>query len=1002
MNCKAEMESVSTAAGTNLAERVNRARRNFSAVMEILWRSQKYVFAHGNFSAVTEDRFPPEKSFRWDRNPFALTKKSFPSRKTLRYDAKVFSGREKRWTPMKIFRRHRKDVTRIKESHAQQRNTITVNRSTRTVHDHGSRNKECPLMPQPTPMVQQYLQIKAEYKDYILLYRIGDFYEMFLDDAQLASRELEIVLTSKEAGKGERMPMCGIPYHAANGYISRLIEKGYKVAICEQVEDPKLAKGLVRREVVRVITPGTVLDDQMLQEKNNNFIAAFYRDGQHTGWAVADLSTGEFWNTQFEGDATQPIYEEIQRWRPREIIGPEGIDLPKGSYLLTCKPAGYFQFDRAYRRLCEAFHVVSLEGFGCQELTAAISASGALFAYLQETQRTSLEHITGIKSYFAKNYVYMDTATRRNLELTRTLREGGVKGSLLGVIDQTVTAAGARLLRQWVEQPLIEIDAILKRQRAVQCFVGDLTLRETLRQELKKTYDIQRLLSRLSCGSANARDLLAIGKTLQCIPAIRRLLMENGREELQPFASGLDDLPELTAKLQSALRDDPPITVKEGGIFRLGYNAELDELLTASREGRNWVAALEQKERERTGIRNLKVGFNSVFGYYIEITKANLSSVPEDYIRKQTLANAERYINAELKTYEEKILGAQEKSMALEYQLFLELRAEVLAAIPQLQRDALLLAELDVLAGLGELAVRNHYTQPQMNNGGRIWIKGGRHPVVEDNLGPGRYVPNDIELDTEAGKIMLITGPNMAGKSTIARSVLLITILAQIGSFIPAQEGTIGVVDRVYARVGASDDMGSGQSTFMVEMNELANIVNTATPRSLVLLDEVGRGTSTQDGLAIAWATVEYIHDVVGAKTMFTTHFHQLSALEGILPGVRNYHVGVKEEGDEFIFLHRLLQGGTDRSYGVEVARLAGLPKPLLRRAKEILHEMEEESQPEVAAARVEKQEEQIPLFTADPIRDELSGLDLIRFTPLDALNYLFNLKERLAKGGKE
>lgn len=851
-----------------------------------------------------------------------------------------------------------------------------------------------------TPMVLQYMQIKDEYRDYILLYRLGDFYEMFLDDAELASRELEIVLTSREAGKGQRMPMCGIPFHAANGYISRLIEKGYKVAICEQVEDPKAAKGLVKREVVRVITPGTVLDDQMLQEKTNNFIAAVFRTGREMGWAVADLSTGEFLTTQFSGDTNQALAEEIQRWRPREIVAVDQEELPNGQFLKTVRSALYFQQDKAYRNLCQSFHTVSLEGFGCEELPAAVAASGALLKYLQETQRAALEHITGIKTYFSKNYVYLDTATRRNLELTRTIRESSAKGSLLGVVDQTVTAAGARLLRQWLEQPLLEPSAILERQRAVAGFVNDLTLRENLRQELRRTYDLQRLLSRLSCGSANARDLLAIAKTLQKIPAIQTLLAGAGLEELNRRASGLDALPELMAELQRALRDDPPLTIKEGGIFRLGYHEELDELLTAAKDGRHWVAALEQRERERTGIKSLKVGYNQVFGYYIEITRSNLTGVPEDYIRKQTLANAERYINAELKTYEEKILGAQDRSTVLEYQLFLALRDQVLLSMAQLQINAVLLAELDVLSALAELAARNNYSAPRINDGGRVWIQGGRHPVVEQTLGFGRYVPNDILLDTEQGKIMLITGPNMAGKSTIARSVLLIVLMAQIGSFVPAQEAEIGVVDRIYARVGASDDMGSGQSTFMVEMNELANIVNTATNRSLVLLDEVGRGTSTQDGLSIAWATVEYLHDAVGAKTMFTTHFHQLSALEGFLTGVRNFHVEVKEEGETFIFLHKLLAGGTDRSYGVEVARLAGLPKPLLRRAQAILQEMEVESLPEVAAAKIEPEPDQLPLFTADPIRDELTRLDLIRFTPIDALNYLFTLQERLTKGG--
>lgn len=852
-------------------------------------------------------------------------------------------------------------------------------------------------MSKPTPMLQQYLAIKEEYKDAILLFRLGDFYEMFFEDAETAARDLEIVLTSREAGKGERMPMCGIPFHAANGYISRLIEKGHKVAICEQVEDPKTTKGLVRREVVRVITPGTLLDDQMLQEKKNNFIAAIAVDDGETGWSVADLSTGEFWTTQFSADAAQLLKEEIQRWQPREILYPEGsnLDLPNGT-VLTTRPALQFSSQSSTRRLCEAFRTVSLEGFGCQTLNSAIAAAGALLAYLQETQHSALEHITGLSTYFPKDYVYLDTATRRNLELTRTTRDGGTRGSLLGVIDQTITAAGGRLIRQWLEQPLIQRNAILQRQQAVGYLASKPVIREALRSELRNTYDLQRLLSRLSCGSANARDLAAVCKTLQKIPGIRGLFMEEP-SVLCDLVEGLDELSELTDALTTALVDDPPYTIREGGMFRLGYHPELDELLTAAREGRRWVAALEQRERERTGIKSLKVGFNNVFGYYIEITRSNLSAVPSDYIRKQTLANGERFINEELKTYEEKILGAQERSTALEYRLFLDLRQLVLEKIDGIQSNARILAELDVLAGLAELAVRNHYVAPAIMEEPYLRIRDGRHPVVEQILGPGRYVPNDVEMDLEQHKILIITGPNMAGKSTVARSVMLICILAQIGSFVPAKAAEIGIVDRVYARVGASDDLGSGQSTFMVEMSELANIVNTATDRSLILLDEVGRGTSTQDGLAIAWSTVEYLHDVVGAKTMFTTHFHQLSELETVLIGVRNYHVEVREEGESFAFLHRLLPGSTDRSYGVEVARLAGLPKPLLRRAQELLERMAPE-RPAEAAAVAEAERNQLPLFATDPLRDELSDLDLVRFSPLEALNYLFDLQKRLGK----
>ena len=854
----------------------------------------------------------------------------------------------------------------------------------------------------PTPMIQQYLNIKEDYQDAILLFRLGDFYEMFFDDAQVASRELEIVLTSREAGKGERMPMCGIPFHAATGYISRLMEKGYKVAICEQVEDPKTTKGLVRREVVRVITPGTLLEDQMLQDKNNNFIAAASCNGDDMGWAVADLSTGEFWTTQFPGSSQKQLLEEIQRWRPREVLLPDEFSLSTNEGLLfTYKPPAYFRYNSSYQSLCTAFRTVSLEGFGCEGLTAGITAAGALLSYLKETQNASLEHMTHITTYFPLDYVYMDGATRRNLELVKTTREGDVKGSLLGIIDHTVTAAGGRLIRQWLEQPLLNTESILSRQRCVGCLVAQPPLREELREDLRNTYDIQRLLSRLACGSANARDLMALGKTLKKLPSIQNKLEETRVEELIDLANKLNPLFELSETLERALQDDPPYTLKEGGIIRYGYHQELDELLFAAREGRKWVAALEQKEKERTGIRSLKIGFNQVFGYYIEVTRANLASVPGDYIRKQTLANGERYITEELKTYEEKILGAQERSMALEYIIFQELREKVLTEITSLQTNAQILAQIDVFAGLAELAVRNRYVAPTINESGQINIREGRHPVIEQILGPGKYVPNDTILDIDDNRILLITGPNMAGKSTVARSVLLITLLAQIGSFVPARQADIGIIDRIYARVGASDDLGSGQSTFMVEMTELANIVNTATRRSLVLLDEVGRGTSTQDGLAIAWSTVEYLHDCVGAKTMFTTHFHQLAVLEGLLTGVRNFHVEVKEEDDSFVFLHKLLPGSTDKSYGVEVARLAGLPKPLLRRAKELLNEMDVEGIKQTAAVSTKENRDQLPLFTSDPIREELTELDLVQFTPLKALNYLFELQQRIVKRGE-
>lgn len=854
-------------------------------------------------------------------------------------------------------------------------------------------------------MLQQYLDIKNEYTECILFFRLGDFYEMFFEDAVTASKELEIVLTSRESGSS-RIPMCGIPYHAATGYLAKLLTKGYKVAICEQVEDPKLAKGIVKREVVRVITPGTIIEEQLLNEKNNNYLAAIAEDGATYGLAYVDLSTGEFKTTQISKSQPQLLAAELTRIKPAEIYFSQGrendLQLDRmGETTLTPGPVSDFYFDNSYRTLTEHFQVQNLRGFGCEELPAAIMAAGGLLRYLESTQKHALLHLRKIVSYQIGEFMALDPSTRRNLELTRTIRSEEVNGSLLGVLDLTITSMGARLLRSWVEQPLTRLESIIQRQSAVAEFALSLEKREQIREILKKTYDLQRISSKLASGNSNARDLLALKQTLLMIPGLKEVLRNSQESKNLEIAEALNPLPEITQILEAALKDDPPLTIKDGGMIKPSYHPELEKLIKASTQGRRWVAQLEQEERERTGIKSLKIGYNQVFGYYIEITKANLNLAPPDYIRKQTLANGERFINQRLKEYEDQILNAHEKSIALEYQIFTELKDIVLKAIDQIQSTAAALAELDVLVTLAEVAVRYNYVRPTLSEGGKTVIIDGRHPVVERMFPTGGFVPNDTILDQQDNRCLLITGPNMAGKSTYMRQVALIIILAHLGSFVPAKQAEISLVDRVFTRVGASDDLATGQSTFMVEMNEVAYILNHASANSLVILDEIGRGTSTFDGLSIAWAVVEYINNEnrIGCKTLVATHYHELTELESKMPGIKNYHVVVQRLGEEINFLRKITPGKTNRSYGIEVAKLAGLPAEVLDRAKEILQSLETNETAEFGKpTSIPENSQQLALFPLEQetILNELTEVDLASTTPLQALNLLYEWQRKL------
>ena len=870
-------------------------------------------------------------------------------------------------------------------------------------------------------MMQHYLQTKEEYKDCILFYRLGDFYEMFFDDAILVSKELELTLTGKSCGMEERAPMCGIPFHAAEGYLNRLVANGHKVAICEQVEDPKLAKGIVKREVIRVVTPGTNLDIQALDESKNNYIMCIVYMEDRYGLSLADVSTGDFYLTEL--DSERKLLDEINKFSPAEIVCNEsfymsGVDLDDMRHRLGITiyslESWYFSDETAETTLKEHFHVNSLEGLGLKDYSYGTIAAGALLKYLYETQKNHLDHISTIHPYATGKYMIIDSSTRRNLELTETLREKQKRGSLLWVLDKTKTAMGARLLRSYVEQPLIEKKEIEKRQDAIADINHHLITREELREYLNPIYDLERLITRVTYLTANPRDLIAFKNSIHMLPPIKSLLADFDAELLKEIEEELDPLEELFDLIEQSIIEEPPVSVREGGLIKDGYNENVDKYRQAKTEGKTWLAELEAKEREKTGIKNLKIKFNKVFGYYLEVTNSYKELVPDYFTRKQTLANAERYITPELKELEDMILGAEDKLINLEYDLFCEVRGKIADEVIRIQKTAKSIAKLDVFVSLAVVADQNNYCRPKMNENGVIDIKEGRHPVVEKMISNDMFISNDTYLDNGNNRISIITGPNMAGKSTYMRQTAIIVLMAQIGSFVPASSAKIGIVDRIFTRVGASDDLASGQSTFMVEMNEVANILRNATAKSLLVLDEIGRGTSTFDGLSIAWAVVEHISNpkLLGAKTLFATHYHELTELEGKLNNVHNYCIAVKEKGDDIVFLRKIVKGGADRSYGIQVAKLAGVPGSVIERAKQIADEL---SANDITAAarnisvetshrkKKEKLDEvdlaQMSLFDTvkdDDILEELKNVDLGNMTPIDALNKLYELQNKI------
>lgn len=875
-----------------------------------------------------------------------------------------------------------------------------------------------------SPMMAEYVKTKQQYKDCILFYRLGDFYEMFFEDALTVTKELEITLTGKDCGLEERAPMCGVPFHAAETYINRLIEKGYKVAICEQVEDPKKAKGLVKREVIRVVTPGTTLDAASLDESKNNYLMSIVSMEDHFGCAIADISTGDCFLT--EVDKPQKLLDEINKFVPAEIICNDaffmsGVDTDdlKNRLGICVFPldAWYFDDSLCKRTLKEHFHVNTLEGLGIQDYDIGVIASGALFLYLQETQKSALSHMAGIRPYAAEKYMLIDSSSRRNLELVETLREKNKRGSLLWVLDKTKTAMGARTLRSYVEQPLIDAQKINRRLEALEELNKSPMLRDEIREYLNPIYDLERLISRISYQSANPRDLIAFASSLEMLPHIRQILKDFKTPLLTELYEDMDPLEDIASLIKSAIVDEPPLAQKDGGIIREGYHEDVDKFRRSRTDGKKWLTELEVREKERTGIKSLKIKYNRVFGYSLEVTNSFKELVPENYIRKQTLTNAERYITQELKDLEDLILGAEDKLYALEYELFCEVRDKVGAEVVRIQKTAKAVAALDVFASLALVAQRNNYVRPKINESGVLDIKNGRHPVVEQMIEHDMFIANDTYLDNQKKRVSIITGPNMAGKSTYMRQTALIVLMAQIGSFVPADKANIGIVDRIFTRVGASDDLASGQSTFMIEMTEVANILRNATSRSLLILDEIGRGTSTFDGLSIAWAVVEYISDnkLLGAKTLFATHYHELTELEGKIHNVNNYCIAVKEKGDDIVFLRKIVKGGADKSYGIQVAKLAGVPDVVITRAKEIVEELSDEDittrVSEIASREKEQKKKQktkkydevdmaqMSLFDTvkdDDVLEELKSIDVGNLTPVDALNTIYRLQNKL------
>lgn len=898
-----------------------------------------------------------------------------------------------------------------------------------------------------TPLMQQYMEIKAQYKDCILFYRLGDFYEMFFEDANVCSKELEIVLTGKSIGQEERAPMCGVPYHAVDGYLSKLVSRGYRVAICDQVEDPKAAKGIVKREVIRIVTPGTNLNTQVLDETRNNYLMSVIHTTNAYGISIVDVTTGDYYVT--EVDTERKLMDEIYKWSPSEIICNDtffvsgvNIDAIKSIGNITLSPLEpwYFDDELCVRSLKEHFNVGTLDGLGLKDYTIGIIAAGCIMQFLQETQKSSLSHIIRLTPYTYEKYMLLDSSTVRNLELSETIREKTKKGSLLWVLDKTKTAMGARLLRKFMEQPLIDYDMINQRLEAVAQLKENMITREELREYLNPIYDLERLMSKISYKSANPRDLIAFSSSLSMLPHIKFLMKDLDCSLLKEVHDELDTLDDIYSLITTAIAEEPPLNVKEGGIIKEGYHEEVDRLRKAKTEGKDWLMDLETKEREATGIKNLRIRYNRVFGYYLEVTNSYQNLVPANWIRKQTLANAERYTTPELKDLEDIILGAEDKLFSLEYDLFSEIRDQIALEVRRIQNTAKAIAKIDVFASLALVAEQNNYTRPVMNTNGHINIRNGRHPVVERMISHDMFVANDTLLDNRQNRVSIITGPNMAGKSTYMRQTALIVLLAQIGSFVPADSASISIVDRIFTRVGASDDLASGQSTFMVEMTEVANILRNATKNSLLILDEIGRGTSTFDGLSIAWAVVEHISNsqILGAKTLFATHYHELTELEGRLEGVNNYCIAVKEQGEDIVFLRKIVKGGADKSYGIQVAKLAGVPNSVLKRASEIVVELtgndlalrtknlshpdapvpaedmmeqfsidsfieaNEAAEEVVITGRKKKKSSdssQLSLFSTSENEDiiaELRDLNVARLTPIDAINKLYQLQKKI------
>ena len=866
-----------------------------------------------------------------------------------------------------------------------------------------------------SPMMQRYLETKEQYKDCILFYRLGDFYEMFFDDAIIAARELEITLTGKDCGQEERAPMAGVPHHAAEMYISRLIAKGYKVAICEQLEDPKTAKGIVKRGVIKVVTPGTIIDSNMLEERKNNYIMSIYKTGIYFGISVCDISTGEFYSAEIKDQQNFPLLlDELARYNPSELVINSMMadcqeEISKIKERFDCYITRFQDkfFDSKIDTLNLRFNIVDTSNRTIENLkdkTLAIPPINALLAYIEQTQMTTLDHLNKITIYQISKYMSLDINARRNLEITEKMRDKSKKGTLLWVLDKTSTSMGGRMLRRWLNDPLIDTLEINNRLNAVKILKNDMILRGDITENLKKVYDIERLAGKMAYGNANARDMITLKNSLEKLPDLKQVL-SNIKESimLEEIYQNIDELKDIHDLIEKAIVDDPPMTIKDGGIIKIGYDEEIDKLKTATTEGKNWIVNLEAEEREKTGIKNLKVGFNKVFGYFIEVTKSYLSQVPDRYVRKQTLTNAERYITEDLKSLENQILGAEEKVVNLEYNAFIEIREEIAKNIKRLQSTAMAVSELDVLTSFAQVAEDLNYCMPQVDNSGIIDIKAGRHPVIEKMLGAGSFVDNDTYLDKDENRLSIITGPNMAGKSTYMRQVALITLMAQVGSFVPASEAHIGVVDKIFTRVGASDDLSMGQSTFMVEMMEVATILKEATSNSLVILDEIGRGTSTYDGLSIAWAVAEYIADKekCGAKTLFATHYHELTELENQSDGIKNYSIAVKEKGEDIIFLRKIVRGGTDESYGIHVARLAGVPKVVTQKANEFLRNIEKKNV--LTGKKAEKEDKkkvegQFDMYNYKlaEIAHELDKVNLNELTPIDALNTLVKIKEKM------